>query len=139
MAVSAQERKLLQVCITTACLVPILAGIGGILKGTDLLSWGGSIDLDSHFRYLSGLLLAIGLGFLSTVKEIEKHTVRFQTLSAIVVIGGLGRLYGVMLYGAPNPPMEGALVMELLVTPGLCWWQARVAIPPKNPPKRRNK
>jgi hypothetical protein len=77
-------------------------------------------------RYLSGLLFAIGLTFWMSVPDIERHQARFRLLAAIVFAGGLARLAG-LLHGTPDLPMQLALVMELLVTPLLCLWQARVA------------
>lgn len=82
---------------------------------------------DGHFRYLSGLLLGIGLGFWSTLSAIEHRTARFRLLAAIVVIGGLGRLIGMAVTGQPGNLSLAALAMELVVTPLLCLWQARVA------------
>ena len=84
-------------------------------------------DLDSHFRYLSGLLLGIGLAFWSTIPGIERKGRMFQLLTAIVFIGGLARLYGVLIDGWPGAPMIGGLAMELVVTPLLCLWQALLA------------
>jgi hypothetical protein len=79
-------------------------------------------DLESHFRYLSGLLLAIGLGFAS----IELHGDRFRMLTGIVVVGGMGRLISLLMLGPASPAMTAALVMELIVTPALAIWQHRV-------------
>jgi hypothetical protein len=84
-------------------------------------------DLDSHFRYLSGLLLAIGLGYLSTVSAIETRGRRFGLLTALVVLGGVGRLVSIASVGPLSPVMAAALVMELLVTPALAAWQWRLA------------
>jgi len=81
---------------------------------------------DAHFRYLSGLLLAVGFGFLSTVPRIERRASRFRLLAAIVVVGGLGRLLSLVLTGAPDAPTLFPLGMELAVTPLLVLWQARV-------------
>ncbi len=120
------EKKLLQVIMALACLVPLSAGLSGLLRGADFLG-GGSIDLDSHFRYLSGLLLGIGLGFLSAISRIEHHTLRIRLLTTIVVIGGIGRLLGFFITGLSTPAMLAALGMELLVTPLLCLWQSHVA------------
>ncbi len=99
-----------------------------MLLGPRLLgpSGVGSGDLDSHFRYLSGLLLGIGLGFVCTIPRIETHGARFRLLTAIVVVGGAGRLLS-LLSGPLSPVMLAALCMELLVTPGLALWQWRVA------------
>ena len=83
-------------------------------------------DLDSHGRYLSGLLLGIGLAFWACVPRIEACGREARLLAAIVVVGGLARLGAVMAMGWPGRGMQAALVMELLVTPGLALWRERV-------------
>lgn len=120
------EKRLLQAAVMLACLVPLSAGIGGGLRGADLLNTVATPDLDSHIRYLSGLLLGIGIGFASTVPHIERHAARFRLLTLIVLLGGALRLLG-LLYQTPGLPMQFALVMELVVTPLLCLWQHRLA------------
>lgn len=126
------ERRALQIAVAMGSLVPISAGGGGMLLGPRMLDSIAveSGDLDSHFRYLSGLLLAIGIGFASTVPRIETHRGRFLVLTGIVVVGGIGRLLSLLSIGPPSSSMEAALVMELLVTPGLALWQRRVARQP---------
>ncbi len=123
------ERRALQFAVAAACFVPISAGLAGVVLGPRLVGAFavGSSDLDSHFRYLSGLLLAIGVAFVSTIPRIETRGNRFRLLTFIVVVGGLGRLLGVLMSGRPSPVMMAALVMELVVTPGLALWQYRVA------------
>lgn len=117
---------LFRLAVAAGGLVPFLAGLAGIVAGPAMLGAGSGIDEDSHFRYLSGLLLGIGFGFWSTLADPVRHTARFRLLTAIVVIGGLGRLSGLLLRGAPGGPMLAALGMELVVTPLLCLWQARL-------------
>jgi hypothetical protein len=116
-----------RLAVAVGGLVPVLAGAGGVLAGPAMLGSGSGADEDSHFRYLSGLLLGIGLGFWSTLGDPVRHTRRFRLLTAIVVLGGLGRLFGLMVRGVPGTPMLAALGMELVVTPLLCLWQARLA------------
>ncbi len=120
------ERRLLQAAVLLAGVVPVTAGAAGMVLGAGLAGGGGT-DLDSHVRYLSGLLLGIGLTFWSLVPRIEQHRALFRILTGLVVLGGLGRLSGLALAGVPSPPMRAALVMELVVTPLLCLWQRRVA------------
>ena len=120
------EKRLLQTAVALACVVPLIAGTSGMLQGADMLG-GGGIDLDSHLRYLSGLLLGIGLGFAACIPAIERHGPRVWLLTAIVVLGGLGRLLGILIEGVPSPIMLGGLAMELGVTPLLCLWQYRLA------------
>jgi hypothetical protein len=119
----------LQILVVIGSLVPISAGAAGMLLGPPILDYSavGSGDLDSHFRYLSGLLFAIGIGFASTVPRIEEQGGRFLLLTFIVMVGGIGRLLSLLSIGTPSPAMMAALVMELLVTPCLALWQRRVA------------
>lgn len=121
-------KRALQIAIAAGELVPVSAGLAGLILGASLAGQShATADLDSHFRYLSGLLLGIGLAFWSTIPGIERKGRLFQLLTAIVFIGGLARLYGVLIDGWPGMPMIGGLVMELVVTPLLCLWQALLA------------
>jgi Domain of unknown function (DUF4345) len=122
------EKRLLQAAVALACLVPILAGGFGVIRGPAMLDiTAAAAPAAAHFRYLSGLLLGIGLGFLSMVPRIETHGPAFRLLAAIVVIGGLGRLLSVAVSGAIDAATLFALAMELAVTPALALWQWRVA------------
>ena len=108
--------------------VPVFAGLAGVLLGLEMVGADGAPPgADSHFRYLSGLLLGLGLGFWSCIPALPRRAGRMRLLTAVVVAGGLGRLLGVLLHGWPDTPMSLALGMELVVTPLLCWWQGRVA------------
>lgn len=129
----ATERRCLQAAIAVAGLVPISAGLAGALMGSQMAGALAipesirAISLDSHVRYLSGLLLGIGLAFWSFIPTIERRTTEARFLTAIVFLGGLARLYGALRMGLPSGPMTFGLNMELVVTPLLCWWQGRVA------------
>ena len=122
-----RERAMLQVAVALACLVPIGAGLAGAIQGPALTGGMGPVEMDSHFRYLSGLLLGIGLAFAALVPRIERAGGLFRPLAAIVFVGGLARLGAVVVMGWPPLPTTLALVMELAVTPLLALWQARIA------------
>lgn len=122
-----RERRILQRVIAVGALVPLTAGLYGILFGAGLTGDRLGVSGDSHYRYLSGLLFGIGLLFWSAIPAIEEKTGRVQLLTLIVVAGGLGRLAGLLLTGLPSLSMMGALLMELAVTPAICVWQMRVA------------
>jgi hypothetical protein len=121
------ERRLLQIVVALGSLVPIIAGAAGMLSGPAMVEASGAVSADSHFRYLSGLLFGIGIAFVTTIPGIERCGGRFRLLTGIVVAGGLGRLLSLLIRGAPDAPMLAALAMELVVTPVLALWQARVA------------
>ena len=115
------ERRALQVSIAVAALLPVVAGLWGVPQPTSDGAWAGN-----HHRYLSGLLLAIGLGYWSAVPEIETMGARMRLLTSLVVMGGLARLSGLLLGDAPTLPVAAALAMELLIAPLLCLWQMRI-------------
>jgi hypothetical protein len=120
------ERWAFRVVVAIAGLVPVSAGLAGIITGAGFLDASGPA-LDSHVRYLSGLLLGLGLAFWATLGRPEVHGGAYRLLTAIVFLGGLARLYGVLSGDAPPATMLLGLVMELGVTPALCLWQARLA------------
>lgn len=124
------NRRTLQVTIALLALVPIGAGLTGIIGGPALIgSHDVPVDLDSHFRYLSGLLLGIGLMYWTTIPHIERAGGLFPALSALVVLGGLARLFSVLAVGWPNLPHILALPLELAVVPLLALWQNRLSAP----------
>ncbi|KFG68745.1 DUF4345 domain-containing protein [Microvirga sp. BSC39] len=122
-----RERRLLQQSVAIIATIPVATGLYGVLFGQALTGDAVSISAESHFRYLSGLLLGIGLCFWSTLPSIEIHTGRIRLLTLLVVIGGLSRLIGLALTGLPSLFMLGGLFVELIVAPVLCLWQTRVA------------
>ncbi|WP_380873711.1 hypothetical protein ACFB49_43310 [Sphingomonas sp. DBB INV C78] len=125
----AAERRLLQLAVAIACLVPLTIGAASVALGPSAIARGLAVSasFDSHFRYLSGIFLALGLGFASCVPAIEARGPRFRLLGAMVVAGGLARLLSLGIVGWPGAGHRFGLVMELGVVPLLMLWQARVA------------
>ena len=124
----ARQRRLLQAAVGLACLVPLLAGGAGAVLGA--AAFGdphAPAAADSHVRYLSGLLLGIGLAFAATIPRIERHGARFRLLTFLVVVGGLARLFAAVAVGPPGGAMLFGLGMALVATPHLCLWQTGVA------------
>jgi hypothetical protein len=115
-------RRAAQVSFAVAGIVPVVAGSWGVLQPF-LGPVGAAVN---HGRYLSGLLLGIGLLFWAAIPRIERETTRIRVLTTVVVIGGLCRLMGVVLGDPLSPSVAGALAMELVVTPLLCLWQSRL-------------
>ena len=120
------ERRLLQIAIGTACLVPFLAGGAGVIEGPGMVKGVGGADLDSHYRYLSGLLLGIGIGFAACIPAIERRGAVFRSLGAIVAVGGFARLLSLISVGVPSQGHVFGLCMELGTVPLLMLWQWRV-------------
>jgi hypothetical protein len=122
------EKRLLQATMLAVLLVPLAGGLAGAIFGPDWLHRGVvGRDLDSHFRYLSGLLLAMAALFASCVPGVERKAARLRLLAVLPVTGGLARLAGLVLSGPPGRGHLIALAIELGVVPLLVLWQARLA------------
>ena len=120
------ERRCLQFAMILAACVPIYGGLFGVLEGARAFgAWPGHAA-DSHMRYLSGVLLAIGVVYLGCVPAVERRGTVVRVLTFLVLAGGLSRLAGVFISGDPGS-MRWTLAMELGVAPLLSLWQTRVA------------
>ena len=123
------EVRTLQAIVALLAAIPTLFGLCGMVLGPAFLGvtspWPS--DLDSHFRFLSGVFLAVGIGFYSTVPNIVAKGARFRLLSALVISGGVARLVSLLVAGSPSAGHVAGLAMELLVVPLLVLWQWRVA------------
>jgi hypothetical protein len=116
------ERRALQAAVVVAACVPVVGGLWGVLGGIDTVG----VVAASHTRYLSGLLLGIGLAFWTCVPTLERRGPEVRVLSAIVVLGGVARLAGAITHTGFAPTVVWPLVMELVVTPALAIWRERV-------------
>jgi len=123
------ERRALQLIVAIACLVPLTIGGISVAKGPGWLGHPPVVptDLDSQFRYVSGIFLGLGLAFVTCIPAIERKGARFRLLGLLVVAGGLARALSWAAVGAPSTGHRLGLAMELGVVPLLMLWQARVA------------
>jgi hypothetical protein len=116
--------------LAVGCVVPLAAGAAGIVRGAAMLKGVHppvSTDLNSHFRYLSGLLFGIGVAVALCVPTIERRGSLLRMIGLLVILGGLARLTSTIREGSPSAAHLGALAMELVAMPLLLLGQARVA------------
>jgi hypothetical protein len=121
------DKHLLQAVLAVVSLIPTSAGLAGVRLGPAFFDITASISADSHMRYLSGLLLGIGVLVWAIIPNVERRGHALGALTLIVAIGGLSRLYSLITVGQPNTVMTCALFVELMLTPALYLWQRRVA------------
>ena len=124
------ERRCWQVAAWIACLVPLSMGTLSVVRGVVVLKGAPRpppADLDSHFRYLSGIFLALGVAFVWSIAGIDRRAATFRLLGLMVVSGGLARVVSLIAVGPPGLGGKFGLIMELGVVPVLMLWQARVA------------
>ena len=123
------EKRVLQAVVAVACLLPLVVGGQGVLHGPAPFGHLADVprDLDSHFRYISGIFFATGLGFLSCIPAIERKGSRFRLLGGLIVVGGLARGVSLLAVGVPSTGHVLGLGMETVVVPLLMLWQWRFA------------
>ncbi|RKE44572.1 uncharacterized protein DUF4345 [Sphingomonas sp. PP-CE-1A-559] len=122
---SSIEKRLLQAVIAVACLLPLIVGGQGVLHGPAPFGHLADVprDLDSHFRYISGIFFATGLGFVSCIPNIERKGPRFRLLGGLIFVGGVSRLISLIAVGVPSQGHVLGLGMETIVVPLLMLWQ----------------
>ena len=119
------EKRILQAVVAVACLLPLIVGGQGVLHGPAPFGHLAEVprDLDSHFRYISGIFFATGLGILSCIPHIERKGPRFRLLGGLIFVGGVSRGISLIAVGVPSQGHVLGLVMETVVVPLLMLWQ----------------
>jgi hypothetical protein len=126
----------LQVTITIFSVLPLLVGGLGIVLGTTrwLPAQMITADFDSHYRYIAGYYVSLGLLGLWVAPKIEKHTGLLRIICASIFIGGLGRVASIVQVGLPGPMATVFTIFELCFPLVLLLWQAKVSRPRQTVP-----
>ena len=121
------ERMLLQIAFALAGLVLIVFGLAGVFFGANFADLSGSVEMDSYFRFLKGMLLGIGLIYWSSIPDIARHSERISVVTFILVLGAVPRLIAVIGHGVPTIGILISLAGELIFAPLLWLWHQHVA------------
>jgi hypothetical protein len=117
----------LQLTLAILSMIPILVGIMGIMRGTSRWLPINIItpDFDSHYRYIAGYYISLGMLGLWIIPEIEKHKSLFRILCVSVFLGGIGRVVSILQVGRPGSMALFFTAFELCF-PLLLLWQAKL-------------
>lgn len=121
---------LFRVTVFCLALIPLSAGLAGVLLGTEFpgfMAEAGNADAPSHFRFLSGIFLAMGVAYWSCAFNLGsakwgEPLPRFRLLCVLTISGGLARLLSLVTDGLPSTGHLVGLGMELIVVPLLLLW-----------------
>jgi hypothetical protein len=117
----------LQFTIGILSMIPILIGLLGITQGTTRWLSASNItpDFDSHYRYITGYYLSLGMLGFWMIPKIEQHTELLRIICASVFMGGVGRAFSIVRVGMPNLLALMFTGLELCF-PLLLLWQAKI-------------
>ena len=121
------QRLALQIATGVSATLPIVLGLNGMFRGPAVLAKAFAYPavVDSHFRYLSGLPVGMGILLLRSLPNIDQDGSDLRRVSLLVFIGGLGRLWGLITVGY-DPRTMMITLSELLVFPLIYAWQNRL-------------
>jgi Domain of unknown function (DUF4345) len=85
------------------------------------------VVLDSNIRFYAGVWFGLGLTLYWLIPTIERQTVLFRALWAMIFIGGIGRLVSMAMLGWPPARTVAFAALEIIGAPLFVWWQSRVA------------
>ncbi len=117
----------LQTVLAVLGMIPLLISALGITQGTARFLPASAItpDFDSHYRYITGYYLSLGLIALWVIPNIERHQSLFRIICFSVFMGGVGRAISIMQVGVPNPLTLFIMGWELCF-PLLLFWQNKI-------------
>jgi hypothetical protein len=80
-------------------------------------------------RFFAGLFLCTGIALLWCARDVHRKRIYVNLLAAVFFVGGIGRLLGAVLDGAPNGFYLAMLAVELAVPPLMVFVAGRVPEP----------
>jgi hypothetical protein len=123
-------RRGLQLTLAVLSMIPISVGIMGIVLGTSRWLPANVItpEFDSHYRYIAGYYVSLGMLGLWIIPRIEKHRSLFRIICASVFMGGIGRVAAILQVGLPGSMAIFFTAFELCF-PLLLFWQTSLSHP----------
>lgn len=118
----------LQIFLAVFSLAPLYFGVTGVLFGAAAHMPAEAVtpDLDSQFRYLSGLYIGFAALIWWFIPNVDRHVWLFRLMTLAVFLGGLSRLYSYLTVGAPGPELVAGIAIEIAL-PLIIIWQTAVA------------
>ncbi|WP_027481085.1 DUF4345 domain-containing protein [Deinococcus pimensis] len=124
-----RSRTALQVAVTAVALLPLTTGALAYLRGAAAIPGSRRWDapIDGELRYLSVWWAASGVLLLRAVPRVEREERVLRGVTALLALGGLGRVRSMRSQGLPHPLMVAATFVEIALPFVLIPWQASVA------------
>jgi hypothetical protein len=121
----------LQIVMGVLGIIPVATGLLGLLGVEDPFYVAAGVPrivlLDTNVRFYSGVWLGLGLALYWLIPTIERQTVLFRAIWAMIFIGGIGRLLSMTLLALPPVAFVAFTALEIVGAPLFIWWQSRVS------------
>jgi hypothetical protein len=121
----------LQIVMGLLGIIPVATGLLGLLGVEDPFYVAVGVPpivlLDTNLRFYSGVWLGLGLALYWQIPSIEKQTIPFRAIWAMIFIGGIGRLLSMMMLAWPPVAFVAFTALEIVGAPLFIWWQSRVS------------
>ena len=121
----------LQIVMGVLALIPVASGVLGLMGVEDPVYVAAGVPpvvlLDTNLRFYSGVWLGLGLAFYWLIPTIERQTVLFRAIWAMIFLGGIGRLLSMTLLASPPVAFVAFTALEIVGAPLFIWWQSRVS------------
>ncbi len=121
----------LQIVMGLLAIIPVATGLLGLLGVEDpfyvAVGMPPIVILDTNLRFYSGVWLGLGLSLCWLIPSIEKRTVPFRVIWAMIFIGGVGRLLSMLVLTWPPFAFVAFTALEIVGAPFFIWWQSRVS------------
>ena len=125
------SKRTLQITMGLMGTIPVVTGLLGLLGVEEPPYVAAGVPpivvLDTNLRFYAGVWLGLGLAFYWLIPTIERQTVLFRVLWAMIFIGGIGRLLSMMLLAWPPVAFVAFTALEIVGAPLFIWRQSRVS------------
>jgi hypothetical protein len=125
------SKRGLQIVMGVLAIIPATTGLLGLLGVEDPPYVAAGVPpivvLDTNLRFYSGVWLGLGLALCWLIPTIERQTVLFRVLWAMIFIGGIGRLLSMIMLAWPPVPFVVFTALEIVGAPLFILWQSRLA------------
>jgi Domain of unknown function (DUF4345) len=128
---STMSKPALQIATGLLAMIPVATGLLGLLGVEDPVYMAVGVPrivlLDTNLRFYSGVWVGVGLALFWLIPHIERQTVLFRAIWAMIFIGGIGRVLSIWRVGAPPVAFIVFTAIELIGAPLFIWWQSRLS------------
>ena len=125
------SKRALQIVMGLLGIIPVATGLLGLLGVEDPVYVAAGVPpivlLDTNLRFYSGSWLGLGLALYWLIPTIERQTVLFRAIWAMIFIGGIGRLLSMTMLAWPPVAFVAFAALEIIGAPLFIWWQYRVS------------